>query len=280
MNQASPRRLRLCADDYGMSPGVNRAIRDLIARERINATSIMVVGSAAGRDDIKALRDVLGQNPRCQIGLHVTLTAPFNPLTLHFKPLDGGFFPTLSAMLRASLLRQLDREIIGAEITAQLNAFHEKFDRTPDYVDGHQHVQLFPQIRDAFTIAVKAAAPKAWVRQCGRNTPFARRLTAPKPLLLDAFSFAFRRLCKRNNVSFNPGFSGAYTMTRESDYADAMDGFLDGLPDGGLVMCHPGFVDEALERLDNVLGQREREYVFLASDDFPQLLAARSVTLG
>ena len=39
---AAPRRIWLCADDYGMSPGVNRAIRELIGRGRINATSVMV----------------------------------------------------------------------------------------------------------------------------------------------------------------------------------------------------------------------------------------------
>ncbi len=31
---APPRRIWLCADDYGLSPGVNRAIRDLIGRGR------------------------------------------------------------------------------------------------------------------------------------------------------------------------------------------------------------------------------------------------------
>jgi predicted glycoside hydrolase/deacetylase ChbG (UPF0249 family) len=41
---APPRRIWLCADDYGLSPGVNRAIRDLIERGRLNATSVMVVG--------------------------------------------------------------------------------------------------------------------------------------------------------------------------------------------------------------------------------------------
>ena len=46
MNDAAPpRRIWLCADDYGISPGVNRAIRDLIERGRLNATSVMVVGA-------------------------------------------------------------------------------------------------------------------------------------------------------------------------------------------------------------------------------------------
>ena len=36
-----------------------------------------------------------------------------------------------------------------------------------------------------------------------------------------------------------------------------MGEFLDGLPEGGLVMCHPGFVDETLESLDPLTTQRE-----------------------
>ena len=36
------RRIILCADDYGISPAVSAAIRDLIMRGRLNATSVMV----------------------------------------------------------------------------------------------------------------------------------------------------------------------------------------------------------------------------------------------
>jgi len=56
--------------------------------------------------------------------------------------------------------------------------------------------------------------------------------------------------------------------------------FLDGLPEGGLVMCHPGFVDETLRSLDPLTTQREAEHAFLAGDRFPTLLAANKVTLG
>ena len=48
MNDDATRRIWLCADDYGLSPGVNRAIRELIERGRLNATSVMVVGPAIG----------------------------------------------------------------------------------------------------------------------------------------------------------------------------------------------------------------------------------------
>ena len=197
MTAAAPRRIWLCADDYGLSPGVNRAIRDLIARGRLNATSVMVVGPAIGRDEVRALLDAAAANPGCAIGLHATLTAPFAPLTMHFRPLDGGMFLPLGRKLRGSLLRRLDRRIDRRRTDAQLAAFAELFGRAPDFVDGHQHVQLFPQVRDAFLGAVKARAPNAWVRQCGRAQPLAQRLGAPKALLLDILSAQFRSRAAR-----------------------------------------------------------------------------------
>jgi predicted glycoside hydrolase/deacetylase ChbG (UPF0249 family) len=280
MTDAAPlRRIWLCADDYGLSPGVNRAIRDLIERGRLNATSVMMVGPAIGREEASALAAVVATGSRCAIGLHVTLTAPFRPLTMHFQPLDGGMFPSFSKLLRAGLLRRLDVEIIHAELTVQFAAFREMFGRAPDFVDGHQHAQLFPQVRDAFLAAVKQAAPSAWVRQGGRIQPLARRLGPPKALFLDTLSAQFRRRASRAEIAFNPGFAGAYDFSRQPDFGVLMRQFLDGLPEHGVIMCHPGFVDETLVSLDPLTFQREREHAFLGGEHFPQLLAANKVTL-
>jgi predicted glycoside hydrolase/deacetylase ChbG (UPF0249 family) len=276
MNDAAPpRRIWLCADDYGLSEGVNRGIRDLIERGRLNATSVMVVGPAIGRDEVAALKTVAANSPRCAIGLHATLTAPFRPLTMHFRPTDGGMFLPFPKMLRAGLLRRLDPEIIHAELMVQLSTFKELFGRDPEFVDGHQHAQLFPQIRDAFLQAVTEAAPGAWVRQGGRNQPLAQRLGAPKALVLDVLSAQFRKKASRANIAF----AGAYDFSGQPDFGALMRQFLDGLPEGGLVMCHPGFVDETLVSLDPLTTQRENEHAFLASADFPALLATNNVTL-
>lgn len=281
MNDAAPpRRIWLCADDYGLSPGVNRAIRDLIGRGRLNATSVMVVGPSIGRDEVDALAEAAAGSPRCAIGLHATLTAPFRPLTMHFQPIDGGMFPALAKLLRGGLTRRLDAEIIRAELIVQLAAFRELFGRAPDFVDGHQHAQLFPQVRDAFLSAVKEAAPLAWVRQGGRNLPLAQRLANPKALLLDILSAQFRRRAAGTSIAFNPAFAGAYDFSREPDFSALMQQFLDGIPENGLIMCHPGFVDDILVSLDPLTHQREHEHAFLAGEDFPQLLAANKVTLG
>lgn len=278
MSAAVPsRRIWLCADDYGLSPGVNRAIRELIAQRRLNATSLMVVAPAATRDEIAALREVTAAAP-CAIGLHCTLTAPFHPITMHFKPLHGGAFYPLGRLLQASFLRRLDPELIRGEIAAQIAAFADLVGRPPDYVDGHQHVQIFPQIRDAFLAAVKEAAPEAWVRQCGRSGPL--RPGHPKVLLLDLLSLRFRTLARRAGLAVNPGFAGAYDFTRESDFGALMGDFLADLPDGGLIMCHPGYVDDVLTALDPLTGQRERERTFLAGDGFTRLMTAQSASLA
>jgi len=279
MSDAAPRRIWLCADDYGLSDGVNRAIRELIDGRRLNATSVMVVGPAIGRDAVAALQEVAAKSPRCAIGLHATLTAPFRPLTMHFRPTDGGMFLPFPKLLRAGLLRRLDPEMIHAELMVQLATFQDLFGRTPDFVDGHQHAQLFPQARDAFLRAVKQAAPKAWVRQGGRMQPLAKRLGAPKALVLDVLSSQFRKRAARAGVPFNPAFAGAYDFSSQPDFGALMHGFLDRLPEGGLVMCHPGFVDETLISLDPLTTQREAEHAFLAGDRFPPLLAANNVTL-
>ncbi|MGY4500737.1 hypothetical protein ACVWYH_004668 [Bradyrhizobium sp. GM24.11] len=128
---ATPRRIWLCADDYGISPGVNRAIRDLIERGRLNATSVMMVGPAIERGEIDALQAAAKTSPRCAIGLHVTLSAPFRPLTMHFRPLDGDMFMAFPKLLRAGLMRRLDREFFRNEVRAQLAAFAEAFGRAP-----------------------------------------------------------------------------------------------------------------------------------------------------
>jgi predicted glycoside hydrolase/deacetylase ChbG (UPF0249 family) len=101
-----------------------------------------------------------------------------------------------------------------------------------------------------------------------------------KSLALDMMSVGLRRRARRAGVSFNPAFAGAYDFSKQPDFAPVFEGFLEGLPDGGLVMCHPGFVDDTLVALDPLTTQREREREFLAGDRLPELLAARNMALA
>jgi len=274
------RRIRLCADDYGISPAVNSAIRDLIMRGRINATSVMVAAPSFSRAEARSLAILNSGAPRAAIGLHVTLTAPFRPLTKGFRPLPDGAFPPLPALMKAALLRRLGGALLAAEIEAQLAAFAAAFGRAPDFIDGHQHVQLLPQVRDAVLAAAKRGAPAAWVRQCGNARPAGKRLGDPKGLLLDALSRRLRARAAALGVPTNPAFAGTYGFRPNADFARKFPRFLDDLPDGGVIMCHPGHVDRELVRLDPLTDLREREYAYLCSDAFPAALAAHGVALA
>jgi chitin disaccharide deacetylase len=275
MSERRRRRIVLCADDYGISPAVSSAIRDLIGRHRINATSVMVVAPSFSRSEAAALLEAAADH--ASIGLHLTLTGPFRPLSLHFAPLHRGAFFPLASMARRGLSRRLVPALLDAEIAAQFAAFREQFGRAPDYVDGHQHIHVFPQISEALLRVVKHAAPQAWVRQCGRAV---RKNVEPKGLILDGLSRRLQRLAVGHGVRTNPAFAGTYAFRAKADFAKLFPRFLDRLPEGSVVMCHPGKVDAELIRLDPLTDLREREYAFFLDEAFPQLLAAHDVTLA
>jgi predicted glycoside hydrolase/deacetylase ChbG (UPF0249 family) len=273
------RHIWLCADDYGISPAVNVAIRDLVVRGRINATSVMVVAPSFYRPEAIPLNILNATETRVAIGLHVTLTAPYKPLSRNFQPMCDGIFLSKWEMVRHSFLRLLQRELMEIEISSQLQEFIAVFGRLPDFIDGHEHVHLFPQIRRALLNVVKQLAPNVWVRQCRRIGPLRQRLADRKATALDTLSTGFRSLATSYGVRVNPAFAGSYEFAEDADFAHIFPNFLRGLPEGSVVMCHPGFVDVELQRLDPLTTLREREYLFLIDNSFPGMLDAHGVTL-
>jgi predicted glycoside hydrolase/deacetylase ChbG (UPF0249 family) len=271
------RSIWLCADDYGISRGVNRGIRELLALGRINCTSVMTIAAAFDQAEAEALAAVESEGKKPAIGLHVTLTAPFRPLSGDFPHQDDGKFCNLTDLMRSAVGRRLEPDAIAAEIAAQIDAFKAAFGRLPDYADGHHHVQLFPQVRDAFLRTVAEKMPQAWVRQCGRA---GLSLTGRKGLVLDLLSFAFRRKARRLGLRYNPAFAGSYDFKSDADFSRLFPHFLNKMPDGGVVMCHPGFVDPELKKLDPLTTLREREYAYFKGDRFLRSMERRGVRLA
>jgi chitin disaccharide deacetylase len=274
------RHIWLCADDYGISPGVNLAIRDLVVRGRVNATSVMVVAPSFSPGEADALSALNEDTKRVAIGLHLTLTAPFRPLTSGYTPRADGLFLPLTTTLRLAIQQRLEMTALAAEIRAQFESFAAAFGRPPDFVDGHQHVHLLPQVRHAVFEMTSRIAPQAWMRQCSSVPPLHRRLTDPKGLVIDWLSREFRARAAKLGIATNPAFAGTYMFRPNADFAAIFPFFLEGLPDGGLVMCHPGHVDAELERLDPLTTLREREYAYFCSDAFHQALKMHDFTLN
>jgi predicted glycoside hydrolase/deacetylase ChbG (UPF0249 family) len=98
--------------------------------------------------------------------------------------------------------------------------------------------------------------------------------------VIEVLSRVVRRRARALGIATNPAFAGTYDFVATADFAALFPSFLDWLPDGGLIGCHPGHVDAELERLDPLTELREREYRYLSSDAFPAMLAAHGVSLA
>ena len=270
------KRIWVVADDYGIARGVNAAIRNLLAQGAINATSVMVVASGFDEREAAALA-ALHAASGIAVGLHLTLTAPFRPLVADYAPTRAGSFLPLGETFVAAAVGRLRADALEAEAAAQIAGFVVAFGHPPDYIDGHQHVHLFPRVADAALSAAKAGAPEAWIRQCGRA---ARSGPGAKALVLDLLSARFRKRAAAAGLRTNPGFAGSYDFGTRTDFAALFASFLQGLPDGGVIMCHPGLVDAELARNDTLTTPREREYDFFKSGAYRGLLAANNCALA
>lgn len=275
----SATRIVVCADDYGLTPGVSRGIRELLASRRISATSVMT-GSEFWPSEAGALKDVAGD---ADIGLHVTLTdqRPLGPMP-SFAP--DGRFPPLAAVFRAGLLRRLPLVEIEAELERQVEAFEAHYGAPPAHIDGHHHMHQLPGVRDIVVrIAARVSGRRTWVRSCSANPLLiSRRGVAPfKAAVIGALGAGIARRAAKWGVATNKGFSGAYDFSAERrSLRDLFARFLWGLGPGGLVMCHPGHADAALAERDIMTKAREAELAFLVSDAWPELLAERKLELG
>lgn len=277
LSHNSPR-IRLVADDYALAPGVSAAIRALAGAGRLSATSVMVV-LPGFKEEAGRLRALNTPRP-FGIGLHLTLTGGFRPATVNFAPLTAeGTFPDIKTLMALAFAGRLSPALVRAELEAQLDAFARAFGRLPDHIDGHQHVQLLPGARSAVLDVVCDRLPGVWVRQCGAPGKAPNPFRDPKGALLTQLSRSFKAAARKRGVAVNPAFAGGYLYRPDADFKEIFPGFLKGLPDGGVVMCHPGKVDADLIARDPLTTHREAEFAFLAGEGLPAALAAAGAEL-
>ncbi|MBP2313844.1 ChbG/HpnK family deacetylase [Azospirillum soli] len=276
MIKARQHRVLLCADDYGLSPGVNEAICDLIAAGRLTATSVMSLCPywREGAAPLRTLAD------KADVGLHFTLTDQ-PPLGAMPGLAPDGRLPPLGTLMRKAYTGGLDKVEIRAELARQIDAFTAAWGGPPAYIDGHQHVHQLPIVREAVADAL-ATLPGAYVRLC--REPIAailrRGVAVPKTLLIGGLGGGLARLTKARGIPANERFGGVYDFSGKAPFADLMARFLDAPNGKTLVMVHPGIPDEALRRADPLVDQRKVEYDYLKGPDFAALLDARSIRLA
>ncbi len=258
MTGAAGRGLVLCADDFGLSAGVNAAILGLIAAGRLSATSCMTTlpGWRAGAPALRELRS------EAAVGLHFNLT-------------EGAEARPLGELMRRSLLGRIPAGEIARALEVQLDAFETGFGAAPDFVDGHQHVHAFPGVRGPLAAVLK--------RRYGRGGPWVRDPRPPlgghdapaKAGVLRLMAQGFGRVLGRAALSRSRHFAGLYSLEAGAGFGELMTGWLRELPTGGLVMCHPGEAGDGVEHA----AARAAEAGYLAGPAFADDLAAAGVRL-
>jgi predicted glycoside hydrolase/deacetylase ChbG (UPF0249 family) len=248
----------LCADDYAISEGVSRAIEELAAAGRLSAASALVTLPTwrAHGPRLAALR------PRIAIGLHVNLTlgAPLGPMS-GLAP--SGSLPPLRNLLMRGLAGRLDTAEIAAEISRQIDRFETATGHAPDFIDGHEHVHVLAGVRDGLIRAVTSrfAAERPLIRDPADRVAAIIARGGPfwKALALSALAAGFGARVRGAGFPTNRGFAGVSAFDTTVSFARELERFFRHPGSCHIVMCHPGYADTELARLDPVVGRREQE---------------------
>ena len=269
--RSEQRIISVCVDDFGQHEGINRAALDLAGRHRVSAISCLVDGPA-WQSGSRALR---AQATQAEVGLHLNFTEDFGQGECH----------ALTALIRRSYGRLLDRVQIRAAIARQLDRFEQAMGRLPDFVDGHQHVHQLPVIRDELIAVMN--------QRCGLARPWVRSTLPPDvcwksglPLSAVAKSWligrlgarSLRVLANRHGYPQNNRLVGVYGFElSEADYLQKLKRWLDCASDGDVLMCHPSLPWAGRDPLQDA---RDQEYRALSGEKFSALLETARLEIG
>ena len=222
------RTLCICADDFGLSEGINQAVLSLIERGAVTATSCMVLRSAwlPGARRLRVLPP-----EQADVGLHLDLTA-VDP-----SPAEAS----LPGLVLRSLTRQLDRKAVRAAIDAQLDRFEQAMGRAPAHVDGHRHVHQLPGVREQLVEALATRYPGAppWLRSTRPPGP-ADSAPAKHRLIHALGGPGLETLARQRGLPMSRRLLGVYGFDGgRSAYLRRMQAWLAQARAGDVLMCHP-----------------------------------------
>jgi len=249
------KRIVLCADDFGQNDSICAAIVDLVEKQRLTAVSCFADAPSLRRWSNR----LLSHTDTIDIGLHFNLTQNF-----------GYQERPLSYWLSRGCIGRIDPLHIRYSLTRQLKNFREIFNRWPDFIDGHQHVQCFPTISAEVDRCLQTFPPAQMVYLRSLKNISGRSNSPMKRLVLRALAFRL----EPPSVPVNRTFCGDYALTGDEDYAQLFESWLSTSRDGTLIMCHPGLAPTSAQdhdQNDTIRCARIGEYNFFRSDLFRDL---------
>ncbi len=277
-----PPQLILNADDFGLTPGINRAVIKLHHAGVLTSATLMATGPAF--DHAAALARA---HPTLGVGCHLVFTDglpvshPDSIPTLLGN--DGKHFRrSLYDFAQALLRNTIREEDLAREAQAQIQKL-QRAGLDVTHVDTHKHTHLFPAVlapvlhiaQSCAVHALRNPFEPAWSSQLTR----ARLGRRTQVALLRRFEPAFRKQLAQASALAPAGTLGiAATGALTGPTLHMLLSGLSKLPDQDPsqtfeLCCHPGHRDPALDASTTRLRtSREIEYRALL-EVIPQLLA-------
>jgi predicted glycoside hydrolase/deacetylase ChbG (UPF0249 family) len=260
------KKIILCADDFGQSSAISAGILQLLQAQRLSAVSCMTESPywMDGAKELVRFRDSI------DIGLHFNLTHAFATQSFAAR--------SLGALLVTALSGRIDGSSIAATLHVQLDRFETATGAMPDFVDGHQHVHIFPSIRGVLLRELSRRYPqrKPYLRTV--NPRLQGRDGALKLSFLKLLNSGFCRAAARLGLPSTVGFGGIYSLQADANFPALMQRWLTAARSGDLLMCHPGLADD--NAADPIATTRPLELQFLNGPDFAALLLRSNVQLS
>lgn len=246
------KRLVVNADDFGLSPGVNRAV-ETAWREGILTQASLMAGGSAFDEAVEIAR----RNPGLQVGLHLTLVQGMPVLPPERIPGlvgDDGCFPDNPVAVGMRLF--FDRSVrkqVRAEIEAQILKIKET-GLPLSHIDGHLNIQMHPTVFELLTELMPChgiSSFRVTRERLGSNLKYDRCRIAGKAverLIFGALSGHVQPHLERLGVNSAVEVKGLYNSGRitEEYLLAALDGLQEGLSE---LYLHPGCLpDEEISR--------------------------------
>lgn len=257
---ATPTRLIICAHEFGLSAGICHAILDLIDMRRVSAVAVLANG-AEWRSQGPAL---MAQRDAAGIGLM----------------LEPGW--ARSPVAAASYLLRTPRAELARDFARQIAAFHDVAGTAPDFITGRFGFHSWPMARGALFLALeRLQIAGLWLCDPSERTGAIIRRGRAKWQAGGASVLAtgFRRQASRRGYPVNRGFSGFVQDVKRYPVWHDFERFSQYLGPAPMVVCRPGYPDEALASDDPLADRRMRELMYLSSTRFADMLELLTLRL-
>ena len=244
------------ADDFGQTPGINRAVLELHQAGLLTSASLMARAAATDQ----AIEIALA-TPTLGVGCHVVLTdgepvlSPAQVASL-LDPSTNLFIPSLTGFLGRLFAGRIRAEEIQAEATAQIQ-YLQSCGLQVTHVDTHKHTHMFPRVLRPLLRGARACGihlvrnpfEPVWAIRATAGTSFAR---AAQVSILRSLQSAWRRILAEEGFETTGGTIGV-SGTGALDTV-TLHRLLDRVPAGTWeLVTHPGYNDADLARVQTRL---------------------------